>query len=86
MGRIFGAFTDISWKNNGNWKDGNGSSFIFSLRDDFNFVKLKHFDKFLEVYHSADLLTCVGYGGSGFFISDECNINTESFTNLGMSR
>jgi hypothetical protein len=45
MGRIFGAYTDISWLSNGEYKNGNGNTFIFSLRDDFNFVKLKCLDK-----------------------------------------
>ena len=53
MGKIFGAYTDIGWKNNGGWANGNGNSFVFSLRDDFNFVKLRCFKKEKEVYHGA---------------------------------
>jgi len=41
MGNVFGAFTDISWKNNNEWVIGNGNTFVFSLRDDNNFIKLK---------------------------------------------
>ena len=41
MGKIFGGYTDIPWKEEGEWVEGNCNSFIFSLRDDFNFVKLR---------------------------------------------
>ena len=42
MGKVFGAYTDIARLNNNmGWADGNGNSFVFSLRDDFNFIKLK---------------------------------------------
>ena len=41
MGRVFGGFTDIPWQTEGDWKYGDGNTFIFSLRDDFNFVKIK---------------------------------------------
>ena len=34
------------------WKDGNGSSFLISLKDDKTFVQLKCLDKEYEVYHS----------------------------------
>ena len=44
MGKIFGAYTDIPWQDNGGCKNGNGNSFVFSLRDDFNFKKLKCFN------------------------------------------
>ena len=32
--KIFGGFTDIEWKSDGDHKSGNGNSFVFSLRDD----------------------------------------------------
>ena len=38
--KVFGCYTDIAWTNNTGWKNGNGNSFVFSLRDDSNFVKL----------------------------------------------
>ena len=41
MGKVFGAYTDIAWKNDNAWVNGNGNSFVFSIRNDFNFVKLK---------------------------------------------
>ena len=49
MGKVFGCYTDIAWKNNGGWKNGNGNTFIFSLRDDYNFAKLKCMNKKNEV-------------------------------------
>ena len=32
--KIFGGFTDIDWKSNGDLIKGNGNSFMYSLRDD----------------------------------------------------
>ncbi len=44
MGRIFGGFTDISWKKKySDYKEGNANSFIFSLKDDLKFVKLMNY-------------------------------------------
>ena len=83
MGKVFGAYTDISWTNNGNYKTGNGNSFVFSLRDDFNFIKLKCLNKKNEVYHNADWLTTIGYFASGFAIYNDCNINTNSYSSIG---
>ena len=39
LGKVFGAYTDISWSSEIGYKNGNGNTFIFSLRDN-NFVKL----------------------------------------------
>ena len=74
FGKIFGAYTDISWASNVNCssKNGNGNSFVFSLRDDFNFVKLKCLKKNNEVYHGPYALTCIGDNGSGFEIYTNC--------------
>ena len=41
MNKIFGGYTDISWTSIDGWIEGNGNSFIYSLRDDNNFVMLK---------------------------------------------
>jgi hypothetical protein len=57
MGKVFGYYTDIAWTNNRGWVDGNGNSFVFSLRDDFNFVKLKCLKNQNEVLHGASYLT-----------------------------
>jgi hypothetical protein len=34
MGKVFGAFTDIPWKSDGGYKDGNCNTFVFSLIND----------------------------------------------------
>ena len=61
MGKVFGCFTDIAWTNNRDWvSDGNGNTFVFSLRDDFNFVKLNCLNKTYEVYHGSCYLTYIG--------------------------
>ncbi len=84
FGKVFGAFTDISWASNAkiSSKHGNGNSFVFSLRDDCNFVKLKCLSKWSEVYHHYNALTCIGFNGSGFWIYNNCR-NTNSFSMLG---
>ncbi len=75
MGKIFGGYTDIPWTNNRRWvSDGNANSFVFSLRDDFNFVKLRCLKKENEVYHYASWLCCIGYNPSGFSLYNDCNI------------
>ena len=80
--KVFGAYTDIQWSSpaSSGYKSGNGNSFIFSLRDDFNFVQLKCLDKSKEVYHHKDWLTCFG---CEFNIANNCNINTISHSYLG---
>ena len=83
MGKVFGGYTDIAWKNSGGFIIGNGNTFVFSLRDDFNFVKLKCLKNLYEVCHDANSLTMIGYSAGGFFIADDCNINTKSHSNLG---
>ena len=83
MGKVFGCYTDISWSSNNRFKNGNGNTFNFSLRDDFNFVKLKCLNKSNEVFHDRRFLTYIGYLASGFFIYNDCNINTDISSNLG---
>ena len=82
MGKVFGAYTDIPWSSERGYKNGNGNTFVFSLRDDYNFVKLKSLIKYFEVDHEPYYLTSIGFGGSGFHIGDECNINKFSFSRL----
>ena len=86
MGKVFGAYTDISWQNDGYSKSGKGNSFVFSLRDDFNFIKFKCLNKKEEVNHNENYLTYIGSGASGFKIANECNINKRSFSCLGLNR
>ena len=85
MGKIFGAYTDISWQINGGDKNGNGNTFVFSIRDDFNFEKFKCQNKSNEVNHSESYLTAIGCCPCAFLIYDDCNINTKSYSYLGYS-
>ena len=39
-------------------------------------------NKSYEVYHDKDCLTSLG-GDCGFYIGKDCNINTNSWSNLG---
>ncbi len=64
---------------NGNYKEGNGNSFIFSLREDSNFVKLKCLDKTKEVYHNSSYMCSFGEDG-GFRVY---NNNSSNCSNLG---
>ena len=70
MGKIFGAYTDIPWSSEKGYKEGDGNTFVFSLRDDFNFVKLKCLDKEYEIYHDKVNLACIGNMQSGFWIEN----------------
>jgi hypothetical protein len=54
--KVFGGFTDIPWTKKGGFKTGNGNSFLFSLDDDFNFIKYKCLNKEKEVYHCNDFI------------------------------
>ena len=78
MGKVFGAYTDIPWESSGGTKSGQGNTLIFSLREDSNFVKLKCLDNTGEVYHHEEYLTAIGYDYSGFWLTSDCNMNTNS--------
>ena len=60
MGRVFGGYTNIPWTSIEGFKGGNGKSFIFSLRDDDTFVKLRCRDNGYEVFHSEYSLFVFG--------------------------
>ena len=47
----------------GGHKPGNGNSFVFSLRDDLSFVKLKCLKKEYEVCHDRNSLCIFGNYG-----------------------
>ena len=72
--KIFGAYTDIPWKseNLGKHVKGNGNSFLFSLRSNNQFTKLKNIKGEYEVYHDIDELCCFL---NGFYIADNCDNN-----------
>ncbi len=77
MGKVFGGYTDISWKSvsmPGRYAEGNKQSFLFSLNKDQNFDILKCQNKQKEVYHYSDYLCCFGWG-AGFYLRDNCNLN-----------
>ena len=74
LGKIFGAYTEIPWKKGDDcFKPGNGNSFIYSLRDDSNFVKLRCLDIDYELVHRPDCICDFG-NADGFLISNNCNI------------
>jgi len=73
MGKVFGAYSDIPWSSKKGYKNGNCNTFIFSLRDDNNFVKLKCLDNTWEVFHCSQNLTMIGRAFCGFWIYDDCN-------------
>ena len=50
-GKIFGAFTDIPWKNFGGPTMGGGNSFIFTFEKD-DLIIFKHKEEEPEVNHS----------------------------------
>ena len=50
--KISGWYTDIQWTSAGGYKAGSGNSFIFTLRDNINFIKLRCTNKKREVYHN----------------------------------
>ncbi len=84
MQRIFGGYTDIQWtsgrREKYGWKTGPGNSFLFTLRDDMNFIKLRCTHKKCEVIHKEFKLCCFG---SDLFILSDCNINYNSQSELG---
>jgi hypothetical protein len=71
--KIFGGFTDVPWESSGSQKKGNGNSFIYSLREDLRFVKLKCLDKNKEIYHSSVQISNFGDNGNYILISDKCD-------------
>ena len=73
-GKIFGGYSDISITSTHGYKEGFSNTFIFSLRDDEIFIKLKNLDREREVYHHSNWLCNFG-GNDGFFILNDCNIN-----------
>ena len=81
--KIFGLYTNIEWSSefvmNG-FKAGSGDSFLFSLRDDMNFIQLRCKNNKKEVYHRADWLFSLG---DDLIIDNDCNINTQSYSLLG---
>ena len=80
--QIFGAYTDVPWTSTQGFKEGNGNSFIFSLREDLNFVKLKCINKEKEVYHDIKFMFSFGECGNLTVLND-CNIKNSNHSRLG---
>ena len=83
MGKIFGGYTDIPWELGGGFKKGNGNSFLFSLRENSNFVKLNCMNKEKEVKHISNCLCHFGGDGKGFRLWKGCDVAKEGFSALG---
>ena len=64
-------------------KTGNGNSFLFSLREDGNFIKLKCLKKESEFIYNKDWIACFGETNGGFKIGNDCNIQITSSSDLG---
>eukprot|EP01091_Cochliopodium_minus_P005578 TRINITY_DN15484_c0_g1_i1.p1 TRINITY_DN15484_c0_g1~~TRINITY_DN15484_c0_g1_i1.p1 ORF type:complete len:384 (-),score=79.88 TRINITY_DN15484_c0_g1_i1:71-1222(-) len=81
---IFGGYTPISWTSAGGYKCDTGS-FIFSLSNPSNMPILF---KILKPQFSIDDSSNYGPtfgGGNDIYISDNCNSNSNSYSNLGHS-
>ena len=63
--KVFGGYPDIPWTTERRFKTGNGNSFLFSLDDDFNFIKYKCLDKEREVYHCDEF---IDFGGDNLIV------------------
>ena len=59
------------------------NSFLFLLRDDLNLIKLRCTNKEEEVYHGEYALC--SFGMDDLIINDDCNIDYDSWSNLGYS-
>ena len=79
---MFGAYTDISQAGGATYKAGNGNSFLFKYTQSNQFHKLKCIRKDKEVYHHSSYLSTFG-GGHDLNIRDDCNVNTNSYSDLG---
>ena len=84
-GNIFGGFTTVEWKSNESWKC-DKSAFIFSLVNKENKTLL--FEQASNNNDSIGLYVNFGpmFGaGNDILISDNSNMNTDSFSNLGFT-
>jgi len=84
-GNIFGGFTTENWSSYYNYKTDPGA-FIFSLINKYNFpVKLNNTNGGSNaIYSNPYYGPTFGYGHD-FRISDQSNININSYSNLGYS-
>ena len=67
---------------NGQYKAGNGNTFLFKYTNTNQFHKLKCKDKSYEAYHNPSYLSTFG-AGHDLIIYNDCNVNSSSYSNLG---
>ena len=81
-GKIFGAYTKCKWNSNNNWiTDESRSSFIFSVHNSSRHV-IKHPKHAIFSEKNNGPIFGKGYD---IYISNNCNVNNNSFCNLGIS-
>lgn len=62
---------------------GSGNSFLFSLTNQNVFTKQRSKHQTKEVRHNKSYILWFGKGLSDLYISNDCNVNSESSSNLG---
>jgi outer membrane murein-binding lipoprotein Lpp len=86
-GNQFGGFTPVKWKS-GTWRekaDRSLKSFLFTLNNPHN-IPPTRFPLKAEMNDQA--IWCKSGWGPNFcdiYVSDDCNVNTDSYTQLGIS-
>jgi hypothetical protein len=89
-GNIFGGFTPVEWASGNKWKaDNSQKSFLFTLKNPHN-IPARRFALKAEKKHLA--MYCYSGHGPRFgaiacdiVVFDNCNTNTENYTQLGCS-
>ena len=79
-GNTFGGYTNLKWKNK-EYVSGEGKSFLFSFDKNTKHHCIK---KEFEIAGSINNSLIFGYGFD-IYISDLCNENSDSYSNLGHS-
>lgn len=81
QGKLFGGYSSIPWTSPiaTEWKK-DDKAFIFSLTNRTKHVQVQNKQQALD--HSKDYSVAFGRGHD-FRISDNCNINNESYSNFG---
>jgi hypothetical protein len=85
-GSIFGGFTPVKWESDGGYKaDPSLKSFLFTLKNPHNFPARK----FALAEEKDFAIVCDSNRGpcffGGFCVYDNCNANTDSWSELGNS-
>lgn len=82
LGKVFGAFTDKDWTSNNNYQN-TSNSFLFSI-DKKGKYPLKAGSESNAMYCYSSYGPTFG-GGHDFYICDNCNTNTSSYSNFPYS-